>query len=322
MGTTGESVSERDEFHYEEGKMLKWLKLAMAVGVLAALVLGSGATVSAGDDSHIFGLVYIDSNLNGVWDEGEEGYPGKWQEYWDADEEEWVRHYLGTPISFFAGDEENIITLRTAGARSLAEGEQDLCHYQDYLTADGLDDDEDMDVNAQPIRPCSGTYGLRPAGSDGMVWRVSLTSPDGYAVTSPNPVYYEVGKDTGTVDFGIAPASAGTLVKFYQTDLYCEGRFLETRDGVVHEWRNNPECNPYASAGMAETSLHLVFKPASKFATTECDSDGWSFAVPYEWTLNANYVDIGGDEADLRDFLGQDDEQFWWVCMYKWGGDG
>jgi pimeloyl-ACP methyl ester carboxylesterase len=186
--------------------MLRYLKLVTGIVVLAALFVGFGAVVSADSDSQIFGLVYIDSNRNGVWDAGEEGYPGIWQDYWDPDKEEWVQHYLGTPITFSAGDEQNAITLRTAGAQDLGDDDA-MCHCQDYLTADGPDDDDDMDVNAHPMRPCSGTYGLRPAGEDGTVWRVTLTAPDGYIVTSPNPVYYEVGKDTGPVDFGLAPIS-------------------------------------------------------------------------------------------------------------------
>ena len=85
----------------------------------------------------------------------------------------------------------------------------------------------------------------------------------------------------------------------------------------MHEWRNNPECVPYAPY-ITEASVHLVFKPVDKFQEADCDDTDFIFQVPYEWTLTAGYTDLGDDEADLRDFLGQDGEQYWWVCMYKW----
>lgn len=122
-------------------------------------------------------------------------------------------------------------------------------------------------------------------------------------------------------------ASNGTFVRFMQTGVlpgvdpsYCEGFFLEASSGIVHEWRNNSECIPYAPY-ITETSLHLVFKPVTKFQEADCDDSDFVFQVPYEWTLTADYIDLADDEADLRDFLGQDDEQYWWVCFYYWDSD-
>ena len=119
-------------------------------------------------------------------------------------------------------------------------------------------------------------------------------------------------------------AGNGTFVRFVQTGAfpgmepsYCEGYFLKTGNGIVHEWRNNPECAPYAPV-ITETSLHLVFKPVPKFTAADCDDAGLVFEVPSEWALDPDYVDLDGDDADLRDILGQDGEQWYWVCMYEW----
>lgn len=182
--------------------MLKWPKAAAAVVLLALMLAMTMGTVLA-QDTHIYGLVFIDSNGNGVWDSGEQGYPGVYREYWDDDEEMQIEEYVGAEVSFFAGNEEEIITLRTAGMTS-------DCTVQDYVVeTDDEDDDDGLMVNPSPGRPCAGTFGLRPAGEDETVWRVTLTPPDGYVVTSQNPVSYEIGKDQGPIDFGIAPTGAG-----------------------------------------------------------------------------------------------------------------
>jgi len=183
--------------------MLKALRLLSVLAVLAAALLGTTAVLAQGDDTHIFGTVFIDTNLNGVWDVGEEGYMGEWEEYWDEDDEVFVQHYVGTPVSLNPGDPDDIITLKTAGARELEEDEEDLCTYLDWIIGD---DDE---VNPAPMRPCNGTFGLRPAGPKEMIWEVTLTVPAGYMATSPNPQHVEITSDTPVVEFGIAPTGAG-----------------------------------------------------------------------------------------------------------------
>jgi hypothetical protein len=122
---------------------------------------------------------------------------------------------------------------------------------------------------------------------------------------------------TGTVLAG--GARNGTFVRFNQGPYYCEGYFLATKSGIVHEWRDNEECGYVPMTD--ETSVHIVFKPVAKFEEADCDDDGFLFQVPYPWTLNEFYVDLDGDEADLRDFLGKDDKDFWWVCFYTWDTD-
>ena len=120
-------------------------------------------------------------------------------------------------------------------------------------------------------------------------------------------------------------ASNGIFVRFNQLGFepgyqaYCEGSFLETANGIVHEWRNNPEC-VYAP-GMVATSLHIVFKPLGKFPVADCDDADLFAQLPDPWTLNYTYIDLEEDEADLRDFFGQYGERYYWVCMYHWDSD-
>ncbi|MCU0523015.1 MAG: hypothetical protein MUF84_20305, partial [Anaerolineae bacterium] len=112
---------------------------------------------------------------------------------------------------------------------------------------------------------------------------------------------------TGTVLAG--GARNGTFVRFNQGPYYCEGYFLATASGIVHEWRDNEECGYVPMT--TETSVHIVLKPVTKFEEADCDDDGFLFQVPGWWTLNTNYVDLDEDEADLRDVLGKDNEDFW-----------
>jgi hypothetical protein len=51
--------------------------------------------------------------------------------------------------------------------------------------------------------------GVASGWGAGTVWKVWVTAPAGYVVTSQNPQYYTVGSDTATLDFGIAPVGAG-----------------------------------------------------------------------------------------------------------------
>ena len=112
----------------------------------------------------------------------------------------------------------------------------------------------------------------------------------------------------------------GVFVRFDQLGwvpgyyAYCEGYFTETANGIVHEWRNNPECKYHPD--MTATALHIVFKPVAKFPVADCDDANFFAQVPWPWTLDTTYIDLGEDEADLRDFFGQDGERYYWVCMY------
>lgn len=115
-------------------------------------------------------------------------------------------------------------------------------------------------------------------------------------------------------------ARNGIFVRFDQLGFvpgyyaYCEGYFLEAANGIVHEWRDNPECKYHPD--MTATALHLVFKPVAQFPVADCDDAGLFVQVPNPWTLNSTYVDLDEDDADLRDFFGQDGERYYWVCMY------
>jgi hypothetical protein len=104
-----------------------------------------------------------------------------------------------------------------------------------------------------------------------------------------------------------------TFIRFMQysggEDYYCEGYFMETGSGIVHEWRNNPECSIYG-----DTSLHIVFKPTDKFEDEGCDDENCLGCYPGPWSLNETYVDLGDDEAELADFLAGE----FWACVYLW----
>lgn len=102
----------------------------------------------------------------------------------------------------------------------------------------------------------------------------------------------------------------------------CEGYFMETGSGIVHEWRDNEECMAYPEAFIPSASLHLVFKPQSNFSGPDCDDEAqlyWSG----EWTLDpVTYGDLDlanqNDDANLTDVLGIPGEDMWWVCIYEW----
>ncbi len=190
--------------------MSKAFKLISILAVVVVTLLGTTAVFAQGDqDTHLYGSVFVDSNMNGVWDPGEEGYIGTWKEWWDEDQGLTIKAYVGTTVTLNPGDPDGAVTLTTAGGRGLNEGEEDLCTYLDSVIADGPDDDEELDINPSPGRPCNGTFGLRPAGPKEMVWEVTVTAPAGYSVTSPNPQYVEITSDTPIVAFGIAPTGAG-----------------------------------------------------------------------------------------------------------------
>lgn len=185
--------------------MSKWFKITRMVTLAAVLLLGAAGTVFAGSNNTVNGLVFVDSNMNGVWDTGEEGYKGEWVEYWE--DNALVERYIGATVSLSPDDGVTAYTLESAGYRALTEDEiadglTDVCTYQDYTTADG-------DINASPTRPCEGTWGFPQAGETGLVWKVWVTAPEGYVVTSQNPQTYVAGSGADPLNFGIAPAGAG-----------------------------------------------------------------------------------------------------------------
>jgi hypothetical protein len=102
--------------------------------------------------------------------------------------------------------------------------------------------------------------------------------------------------------------------------VYCEGYFTRTGNGIVHTWRDNAECVPYAPAIMSP-SLHIVFKPAEKFDSPDCDDKATLYHSGL-WTLNPTYRDVDldndADEANLTDFLGEPGVDFWQICIYEW----
>ena len=149
-----------------------------SLAILAVLLLLalSTAPVFAGDEGHLYGRVFYDANLNGVWDVGEKPAPD----------------VKVTLVS--VGD--TTVTLMSAPAADEIEDDTDnVCTYQD----------EDIPT------PCSGTWGLFPAGGSGVWWKVSITVPTGYYVTSDNPkmVQAQAIDSTEVVEFGLAPIGAG-----------------------------------------------------------------------------------------------------------------
>lgn len=137
------------------------------------------------------GLVFIDSNLNGVWDVGEAGYGG--QLGWVKETE--LTRYVGAEITFTSPAYDEFV-VESMGYRNLDEDETVICSQQD-LVIDGK-------INDNPLRPCEGTFGLTHAGDD-VRWMVSIDVPDGYKLTSANPQYYTTNTGQMPVDFGIVP---------------------------------------------------------------------------------------------------------------------
>ena len=165
--------------------------LLMSFGLLALIVV---VPALAAAPDNVYGLVFVDSDEDGVWDVGEAGYDGELT--WLEDEEVWRN--VGATITIItpAYDEYE---LTSAGARDADyDGETALCSYQDTVVDDEL--------NESPIRPCSGTWGL-PGVTEDVRYEVWLTAPDGYYVTSENPQYFTTGSGQESLDFGIAPLS-------------------------------------------------------------------------------------------------------------------
>lgn len=76
--------------------MKKNKKIITLTAAILLLSLGVGSAFAAVQyTSHVTGLVFIDTNQNGVWDAGEEGYGGELQ--WVEDEG--VTRYVGTTVT-------------------------------------------------------------------------------------------------------------------------------------------------------------------------------------------------------------------------------
>ena len=156
------------------------------------LLVGIVVPIFAAGPDNVHGLVFIDDDQDGVWDTGEAGYGGEltWVD------EEGVERYVGASVTLISPAYDEFM-LESAGYRELDEGEVDLCSYQDSVI-----DDE---INENPIRPCSGTWGL-PGSSSDVRWEVWLTPPDGYEITSENPQYFTTGSGQESIDFGLTPS--------------------------------------------------------------------------------------------------------------------
>ena len=167
---------------------MKKRNLVIVLGSMLLLVGIVVPTFAAGPDN-VYGLVFIDDDRDGVWDPGEAGYGG--EQTWI--DEEGIERYVGATITLISPAYDEF-ALESAGYRELDEGEVDLCSYQDSVV-----DDE---INENPLRPCSGTWGL-PGTSSDVRWEVWLTAPEGYETTSENPQYFNTGSDQPSLDFGL-----------------------------------------------------------------------------------------------------------------------
>ncbi|MEM8859468.1 MAG: hypothetical protein AAGD96_14160 [Chloroflexota bacterium] len=180
---------------------------ALIIGSIVMLIVLAAQTAFAAPPTYITGLVYIDSNENGVWDAGEPGYGGM-KDVREDDNGDWIEDYYGTPITFVSagGDAvEDGYEIMSSGL--IVPDPDDVYEDQELCTAQSLEavEVDELDV---ATRPCEGTFGFIAFGVDGESWwDVEMTVPDGYRATTATKVTIGVlsGEDT-TIDFGIAPA--------------------------------------------------------------------------------------------------------------------
>ncbi|MBK8985566.1 MAG: hypothetical protein IPM39_05715 [Chloroflexi bacterium] len=172
--------------------MSKMKRISVLLFSLCLFAFVAAVPTFAAEPDSVTGLVFIDKELDGIWDAGEEGYSGVWS--WVEDEEIW-RH-VGAIVTITSPAYDEFV-LESSGPREAEyDGESALCSYQDTLVDDEL--------NPSPIRPCVGTWGL-PGVSEDVRFMVTVTAPAGYYVTSENPQYFTTGTDQGPLNFGIAP---------------------------------------------------------------------------------------------------------------------
>lgn len=175
--------------------------------IVAILLLGLVSGASAQHCQTVQGLVFMDDNLNGVWDVGEAGYGGQMQTV--EEDDGWMHdRYVGATVTILTPAYDEFI-LESAPYGVSEEGEESICCYQDAM----LEEDE---VNPNPERPCTGTWGL-PGIPDDIRLEVWVTPPAGYVLTSENPQYFITGEDTKPLDFGLAPVSEKEAISAAQT---------------------------------------------------------------------------------------------------------
>lgn len=180
--------------------ILERKRFVFIIVTILLLVMVSGA--SAEHCQTVQGLVFIDDNMNGVWDVGEAGYGGEMQTV--EEDDGWMHdRYVGATVTIYTPAYDDFV-LESAGYRELGEDEEFLCCHQDAM----LNED---DVNPNQVRPCIGTWGL-PGIPDDIRLEVWVTAPEGYVLTSENPQYFITGEDTAPLEFGLAPVSQAEAV--------------------------------------------------------------------------------------------------------------
>lgn len=176
-------------------RIFKRKRFVFIIVTILLLVMVSAA--SAETCQTVQGLVFIDDNLNGVWDEGEAGYGGEMQTV--EEDDGWMHEeYVGATVTIYTPAYDEFV-LTSAGYSELGEDEEYLCCHQDAM----LDEDE---ANPNQVRPCTGTWGL-PGIPNDIRLEVWVTPPEGYVLTSENPQYFITGEDTEPLDFGLAPVA-------------------------------------------------------------------------------------------------------------------
>ncbi len=148
--------------------------LMLLAALLAALFVVSPVMAAQG---HIYGIVFVDTNLNGVWDMGEVGMPG-------------VKVMLQS-----ANGDTTVDLMSAPNPDEISDTTPNTCDY----------------LNSSAPTPCPGTWGLIPAGETTDWWKVSIVVPAGYTVTSANPQWVQVQAEGSSqlVYFGLAPVGAG-----------------------------------------------------------------------------------------------------------------
>jgi hypothetical protein len=187
--------------NYKIAQTKKGRWLGVMVVLVLALVLVVPASAGYTND-HIGGLVYIDANGNGVWDEGEEGYGG--YEGVAKEEGEWVHRYFGANVTFtpIGSGPVDPIVLESAPYREMEDHEKDgdTCTRQDL--------EKSLDNGHYPAqRPCEGSFGMISWAND-VTWEVSIEVPDGYEMTSEPVLRFSSSEDVPMCDFGIAPIAS------------------------------------------------------------------------------------------------------------------
>ena len=172
--------------------ILERKRFVFIIVTILLLVMVTGA--SAEHCQTVQGLVFIDDNMNGVWDVGEAGYGGEMQTV--EEDDGWMHdRYVGTTVTIYTPAYDDFV-LESAGYTE--SGEEPSCCHQDAM----LNED---DVNPNQMRPCLGTWGL-PGIPDDIRLEVWVTAPEGYVLTSENPQYFITGEDSAPLEFGLAPA--------------------------------------------------------------------------------------------------------------------